>query len=113
MPFFNKAYSLGATDASVPIVDFPPGVVLKSLKIAVDGIHAAVVYISSHPDALTTGFPLYASIAYNGVATDPLTGGRIEFNSEELKCLSREEKKLYASANGTACTVHVFGVIEY
>lgn len=113
MPFFNKVYSLQIGEEATEILNLAPGVCVKALRIFVDGAHGAVAYISAHPDAATTGIPLYSAIAYNGVATDPMTGGSISFTAEELKCLTREEKRLFASAGGTAVTVHVFGVIEY
>lgn len=113
MPFFNKVYSIGVGEEAC-ILDLPAGVSLKALRIRIDGIHGAVAYISCRQGCYDyAGYPLYAAIAYNGVATDPINGGSVSFTAEELKCLTREEKKLFAATSATACTIHVFGVIEY
>lgn len=112
MPFFSRTVALGIGEEA-EILNIAPGVAIKALRILVDGAHGAVAYIAARPAADIHGFPMYAAIAYNGAATDPVQGGIMSFSAEELKCLTKEDKKLFACAGGSTITIYIFGVMEY
>lgn len=114
MPFFSRQVSLSISEEGTTILEKPAGVEIKSLHIGVVGATAgARVFVSSHPDALTTGLPIAWSITFDGVGEISSGVQTLHFTAEELKCLTREDVKLYASAEGNAATVCIFGVIAY
>lgn len=98
MPFFFKHFTLSAEPQDV--LDLPPGVKITSLKIQAQ---TGTATISASPQGTTDGYTLEDAL---GMGTHTL-----EFSADELKCLTGEQKRLYAA--GAGAIINILGVMEY
>lgn len=95
MPFFSSRVAIAA-GATVKILNMPPGVAVRCLSIKAEG---ATIMVSASAPGATKGMTF----------TD---GSGISLSYDDLKCLTGEEKTLYAYSAAGA-DVELFGVLEY